>query len=97
LLKSGTGDGDALYKWREEFFCVCKDYNIKPAAACVQFGLHAPGVNSIDLNTTDAKKVKENIDLATTKLPASFWHKAREKRLISGNFFEDKSVISAEE
>jgi D-threo-aldose 1-dehydrogenase len=87
-VKPGIADGDALYKWRSVFFEVCKDFNIKPAAACVQFGLHAPGVRSIALNTTEVKRIKDNIDYAINPIPAMFWQTLKDKGLITANFFQ---------
>ncbi|RDC65227.1 D-threo-aldose 1-dehydrogenase [Adhaeribacter pallidiroseus] len=45
------------------FFVLCQVFNILPAAACVQFGLNAPGVVSIALNTTSSKRTKENVPM----------------------------------
>jgi D-threo-aldose 1-dehydrogenase len=71
----GTPEGDALLQWRERFYALCREYNIQPAAAGVQFGLHAPGVQSIALSTTRPHKVKENIDLVVeTRIPDAFWN-----------------------
>jgi D-threo-aldose 1-dehydrogenase len=85
----GTKEGDELYKWRSEFFAVCHQYDVKPAAACVQFGLYAPGVQSIALSTTEPKRVKENVDLVNAVIPAAFWEAMLEKGLIGVNFFKN--------
>jgi D-threo-aldose 1-dehydrogenase len=87
LVKPGTPETNALYVWREDFFEICKQFNVKPAEACVQFALHVPGVKSIALNTTDAKRVKENIDMANMELPVEFWEALQLKGLIEINFF----------
>lgn len=91
----GTKEGDALYQWRAAFFAVCHKYNVKPAAACVQFGLYAPGVQSIALSTTEPKRVKENVDLVNAEIPATFWEEMVEKRLIEVNFFRSKIFSEA--
>ncbi|MBK5272248.1 MAG: aldo/keto reductase [Bacteroidia bacterium] len=88
LMKPGTAESDDLYKWRDEFFTVCRNFNVRPAAACIQFGLHAPGVKSIALNTTEVKRVRENIEFANTEIPVTFWETLKSKGLISVNFFE---------
>jgi D-threo-aldose 1-dehydrogenase len=90
LATPGSPENNALLEWRNKFFAVCKKHNVKPAAACIQFGLHAPGVKSVALNTTDAKRVKENIDFATTMLPPAFWEELKAEGLINVNFFEKK-------
>jgi D-threo-aldose 1-dehydrogenase len=78
---NSPGEKDLL-QWRKNFFDVCAEYNIQPAHACVQFGINAPGVTSIALNTTKAAKVKGNIDLATIEIPGRFWETLRERQLI---------------
>jgi len=90
-----TKEGDALFQWRAAFFSVCHKYNIKPAAACVQFGLYATGVHSIALSTTETKRVKENVDLVNADIPLAFWNEMLEKRLIEVNFFENKIFSEA--
>lgn len=72
-----------LYQWRKRFHDVCKDYNVSPAAAAVQFGLNVPGVSSVALNTTDEKRVGQNLALAQTSLPAAFWRELLSQQLIS--------------
>jgi D-threo-aldose 1-dehydrogenase len=75
-----------LYQWRSEFFDVCKAFNVKPAEACVQFALHIPGVKSVALNTSDAKRVKENLALANVVIPNEFWEEMKAKNLISQEY-----------
>ena len=82
--------------WRTDFFDVCRSFNVKPAAACIQFGLHAPGVKSIALSTTEVKRIKDNIQFANTEIPSSFWETLKAKGLISVNFFEKKPAIPVE-
>lgn len=91
----GTEHGDDLYQWREAFFSICHKYNVKPAAACVQFGLYATGVQSIALSTTEPKRVKENVDLVNADIPAAFWNELLEKGLIEVNFFGNKIFSEA--
>jgi len=49
-----TKEGEALYTWRSRFYETCLDYHVDPASACVKFGLCAPAVISVALNTTSA-------------------------------------------
>lgn len=72
-----------LFKWRNEFFNVCRMFSIKPAEACVQFAVNIPGVNSIALNTTHANRVRENIDMVNHKIPITFWKEMKERNLIT--------------
>jgi D-threo-aldose 1-dehydrogenase len=82
LVEANNKEHKDLLQWRKDFFVVCDQFNIQPAHACVQFGLKAPGVTSIALNTTKAAKVKGNIDMATIEIPGSFWGTLRERQLI---------------
>lgn len=86
LIEPGVPANDALFKWRENFFKLCDEFAIKPAQACVQFAMNIPGVKSIALNTTDAKRVKENIAMATIKIPEEFWKAMKEKGLINEDY-----------
>ncbi|MEO8174453.1 MAG: aldo/keto reductase [Sediminibacterium sp.] len=93
LIKPGTPKNDALFKWRADFFAVCRQFDIKPAEACVQFALNVPGVKSIALNTTDVKRVKENLELAAVEIPVEFWEALQTKKLISVNFFSHPQPV----
>ena len=76
---------DEHIQWREQFFETCSNFSIKPAEACVSFGLKAPGVKSVALSTTDPKRVKQNMDLAQIKIPKEFWMEMVNKGLIENS------------
>ncbi|QKJ30408.1 aldo/keto reductase [Mucilaginibacter mali] len=82
----GRESHPALFKWREDFFRLCSKYSIKPAEVCVAFGLNAPGVKSIALNTTNATRVKGNVDMAEVAIPAGFWEEMRTEGLINKDY-----------
>jgi len=86
LVKPDTAENKALFKWRQDFFSLCKEYNIKPAEACVQFALSAPGVVSLALSTTNPRRVKENIEMASAKVPDDFWKAMKTKGLIREDY-----------
>ncbi|QEM10578.1 aldo/keto reductase [Mucilaginibacter rubeus] len=75
-----------LYHWRELFYGLCADYKIKPADACVAFGLKAPGVKSIAMNTTNAERVSQNVALAYLTIPAQFWKEMKACGLIDESY-----------
>lgn len=87
LVEADNEDQNGLLQWRKDFFDVCEQYNIQPAHACVQFGINVPGVTSIALSTSQAAKVKGNVDMATMAIPDSFWNELRDKQLISRYYF----------
>lgn len=76
----------ALYHWRELFYQLCVDYKIKPAEACVVFGLNAPGVKSIALNTTQPERVAQNVAVPSSMIPKGFWKKMEELGLIDRSY-----------
>jgi D-threo-aldose 1-dehydrogenase len=73
LVDKDTPEGQSLYAWRSEFWEVCKQFNISPAHACLHFGFTIPGISSVAVSTTNAAKVKQNIDMVTSNVPADFW------------------------
>jgi D-threo-aldose 1-dehydrogenase len=83
LIEPGTDANKDLFKWREDFFKICEEFKIKPAEACVQFALKVPGVASVALNTTSAKRVKENIEMIHVDILNEFWIALKAKGLIS--------------
>ena len=93
LIKPDNPQSNALFKWREEFFELCRKFGVKPAQACVQFALNVPGVKSIALNTTDVKRVKENLEMAEMEIPVEFWDALQSKRLIEVNFFNNLQSV----
>ncbi|QJD97272.1 aldo/keto reductase [Mucilaginibacter robiniae] len=82
LVTADDEEGKALLQWRDDFFALCNKYHIKPAEACVQFGLRAPGVTSIALSTTNPDRVKSNIDMAHVQVPEEFWQEMKTQKLI---------------
>jgi len=85
LIEKGDLQSDALFKWREEFFKTCNEFNVSPAQACVQFALKVPGVRSIALNTTNADRVQSNLAMINAKIPAQFWRELRNRNLTEGD------------
>lgn len=75
-----------IFKWREDFFEICKRHEIQPATACVHFGMTPPGVVSISLNTSNPKRVKDNVKSVIADIPAEFYQEMKEKGLISKDY-----------
>ena len=86
LIERGDPKNDALFKWREDFFETCNQFNVIPAKACVQFALNVPGVKSIALNTTHANRVQSNLEMIDANIPVQFWKELRNKKLIEVDF-----------
>ncbi|HEX7367043.1 MAG TPA: aldo/keto reductase [Pelobium sp.] len=75
-------DNFDLYQWRDSFYAICEKYKIKPALACVHFGLSIPGVKSIALNSSSPVRTGKNFELSKLKIPAEFWADMKSKGLI---------------
>ena len=85
LITPGRPGDDILIEWRKAFFDTCRQFDVQPAEACVRFALQVPGVRSIALNTTHAKRVKENMALANAVIPDEFWGALKARKLITFN------------
>ncbi|HTH29770.1 MAG TPA: hypothetical protein VL946_00415, partial [Lacibacter sp.] len=66
----------------EDFFNTCRQFNVKPAEACVQFAYNVPGVKSIALNTTHADRVQSNLQMINANIPFLFWQELKNRKLI---------------
>lgn len=83
-----------LYEWRKRFYETCKEFGIKPAEAAVQFALRVPGVTGIALNTTDEKRVGQNLALAHVSIPAAFWQAMESRELVRPSLMKGLYKIS---
>jgi len=81
-VEPGVPGDDDLLEWRRVFFDTCREFGVRPAEACVRFALEVPGVRSVALNTTSARRVKENIGLADVAIPAGFREALKAQNLI---------------
>ncbi|OGV77855.1 MAG: L-fucose dehydrogenase [Lentisphaerae bacterium RIFOXYB12_FULL_65_16] len=82
----GDAEDQPLFAWRDTFFTLCRQFEIRPAAACVQFALTPPGVISIALNTGKPERVKENVELVQTTIPTEFWRAMKDGGLIAEDY-----------
>jgi D-threo-aldose 1-dehydrogenase len=87
LIKPDSDENRRLFLWRERFMEHCTRHEVKPAVACVQFGLAAPGVDSIALNTSKPSNIRANIDSVTTEVRPEFWQEMKKEGLIGEKAF----------
>ncbi len=92
LINPEAPENKALVKWREAYFKLCADFNIKPAEAAVKFGLMAPGVKSIAMSSSNPKRVKGNIAMAEIEIPLKFWQEMIKQGLIDEKFFDYTNI-----
>ncbi|TWT77609.1 Pyridoxal 4-dehydrogenase [Posidoniimonas polymericola] len=75
-------DDPEAFAWRDRFSTLCSRHDVAPAVACVQFGLSAPGVAAIALNTSSPSRVLDNARAVDEPVPAAFWQEAKSSGLI---------------
>jgi D-threo-aldose 1-dehydrogenase len=85
-INPDSPENKAKFKWREDFFALCRKHDIVPANACVQFSMTPPGVISISLNTSNPSRVKENVRSVENRIPSGFWKEMTDKGLIDKNY-----------
>lgn len=85
-IKPDTSENRSRFRWRNDFFEICKNYNVRPADACVRFAMSPPGVVSISLNTSDPRRVKQNVESVECFIPEEFWNEMITKKLIDSNY-----------
>ena len=85
LVTDESEQDRALLAWRTRFTALCAQFELKPAAVCVQFALQVPGVDSIALNTSNPLRVKENVSLVKTEVPTAFWQALKDEGLIDAD------------
>jgi D-threo-aldose 1-dehydrogenase len=71
------------FSWRDKFNNICKEFDVKPAEACVQFSFLFEEIVSIALSSSSPKRVKSNISLAEAQVPKAFWQAMKSQGLIS--------------
>lgn len=75
-----------LFTWRERFFAVCAEHGVKPAIACVQFGMSVPGVVSVALNTSRPQRIRDNVESVAAEVPGEFWKALKTEGLVDEGY-----------
>jgi len=86
LIKPDTPENRARFKWRDDFFALCKKHNIQPSTACINFAMTVPGVVSISLNTSNPARIKDNVESVMADVPREFYADMVKHNLISKNY-----------
>ena len=79
-------EGARLLAWRAKFFELCELFGITPFAAAVRFGLSAPGIVAIALNTGKPERVAENARSPAVEVPPAFWDAMRDASLLEREY-----------
>ncbi|MEM7127066.1 MAG: aldo/keto reductase [Chloroflexota bacterium] len=86
LLDPKEEANQPLFQWRESFFALCGEFDVRPADACVHFGRSHPGVVSVALNTSKPERIAQNVASVTVEVPARFWDAMKEKGLLAADY-----------
>jgi D-threo-aldose 1-dehydrogenase len=78
--------GHSLFAWRARFLDLCREHDVSPAAACVEFGLSPPGVASVALNASRPEQVRQNLLLAQAAAPRAFWLAMKDQGLVRRDY-----------
>src|SRR5262249_43196091 len=71
--------------WRKAFVALCDGHGITPGQACIEFALWMPGVVAVQIDSSHADRVGENIRSAFVEVPANFWASMREEGLLGAD------------
>lgn len=74
------------YQWRDRFYEICEKHGISPAQACVYFGLHAKGVDSIALSSSSPERTAKNLRLEDVKIDDAFWDELKAEGLLEMDY-----------
>ncbi len=75
-----------LFKWRNTFFEVCEIYKVNPAEVCLQFAISAPQICGVALNTSNPKRMSQNIKTLSKKFPDDFWKTLKDHSIIDPEY-----------
>ncbi len=82
IPEAGNPADAPLFAWRRLFLARCQEHELEPAAVCVQFALHLPGIVAVALNTSKPERIADNVRLVSEPLPPEFWQVLRNDGLI---------------
>jgi D-threo-aldose 1-dehydrogenase len=75
-----------LFAWREKFLRLCREFDVPPATACVQFALTPPGVAAVAMNTSNPAHVAKNAAAVNATVSPEFWTAANQCGVVSPAF-----------
>ena len=75
-----------LLVWRDTFFKICEKFGVLPGDACLKFALAMPQINAVALNPSKPSRIRRNVEVLTTDLPAGFWKALKTEKIIGEHF-----------
>lgn len=86
LVNQENPDHQHLFAWREKFFEICKNFEVHPAIACINFGLSHPAIKAIALNTSNSKRIRKNVESVSQVVPPEFYKTMKKNNLINNDY-----------
>ncbi|TWU46894.1 aldo/keto reductase [Rubripirellula reticaptiva] len=81
-----SAEDQELIHWRTRFYEVCDRYSVRPAEACVAFGMSPPGVVATALNSSRPGRIAENVHLCRATQCNEFWLAMKDAKLIDRSY-----------
>jgi len=86
LADPGHPEFSNIFKWRDSFFRICREFSVRPSHACIRFGLSHPAVASVALNTSNPEHVGRNVMEVQTEVPDEFFGAMKRGGLIDREY-----------
>lgn len=86
IMDANDPASGSWFAWRKAFAALCHGHGVRPAHACIQFALSAPGVVAVELNSSYPDRVAENVEAVMKKVPAAFWASMKEEGLLGADY-----------
>jgi D-threo-aldose 1-dehydrogenase len=84
-LDPNNPDDQEKFEWRDKFFTLCDQHQLKASEVCIQFGKSHPGIVSLALSTSKPERVKQNVDAMSVEVPPAFWQELIAQQLLAAD------------
>lgn len=85
-IRGDSNEGRSLLAWRRSFVSLCEAFGTVPAHACIQFGLSAPGIAAVVLDSPHPEQIAANIQFALNVVPNGFWAAMKDEGLVAEDY-----------
>jgi len=73
----------AKIEWRNQFWSICREFDISPMDAACAFGRQPKAVNTVAISSSRADRVASHVQSVALTIPEPFWTALRNERLIN--------------
>ncbi len=85
-IEKDNPENKPLFAWRERFHSICKEFEIPPGDACLNFGISAPQISAVALNPGKVSRMKRNVEIVEKEFPKEFWDALKESEIIDSQY-----------